>query len=197
MTALSVSFNRTKPPALLPWGRRRTGQSSIFVGLQAIARSRVWRPAAVGMMAVNVDQLNTALAGIGPLASSLPIAASNQSALAAPTASGRNTLAIGYGASASATRSIAIGSSSVADQADTLSVGSVGAERRIVNVAPGVVAPASTDAVNGGQLFGVSTRLAEFSGGGSRRSSERKLLRSQITPSVEVATVMLARLSAP
>ncbi|MET0530856.1 MAG: hypothetical protein ABW003_21380, partial [Microvirga sp.] len=118
--------------------------------------------------AVNVNQLNTALAGIGPLASSLPVAASNQSALAAPTTSGRDALAIGYGASASATRSIAIGSSSVADQADTLSIGSVGAERRIVNLAPGVVATASTDAVNGGQLFGVSTRLADILGGGAR-----------------------------
>ncbi len=37
-----------------------------------------------------------------------------------------------------------------------------------MNVAPGVVAPASTDAVNGGQLFGVSTRLADILGGGAR-----------------------------
>jgi autotransporter adhesin len=44
---------------------------------------------------------------------------------------------------------VALGAGSVADQADTVSVGSAGSERRIVNVAPGV---ANTDAVNVGQL---------------------------------------------
>ena len=121
-----------------------------------------------GSDAVNLDQLNTALAGIGPLASSLPLASSNQSALTAPVASGRDALAVGHGASATASRSVAIGNGSVATQADTLSVGSVGTERRVVNVASGTVALASTDAVNGGQLFGVGSRLADALGGGAR-----------------------------
>ena len=120
-----------------------------------------------GSDAVNLDQLNAALAGIGPLASSLPLASSNQSALTAPVASGRDALAVGQGASATASRSVAIGNGSTATQAGTLSVGSVGTERRVVNVASGTIALASTDAVNGGQLFGVGSRLADALGGGA------------------------------
>jgi autotransporter adhesin len=44
---------------------------------------------------------------------------------------------------------VALGAGSVANQADTVSVGSAGDERRIVNVAPGT---APTDAVNLSQL---------------------------------------------
>ena len=73
-----------------------------------------------------------------------------------------------YGASATGDRSIALGSGSVADQADTVSVGRPGAERRIVNVAAGAVVSGSTDAVNGGQLFGTATQLAGVFGGGAR-----------------------------
>ncbi|MBQ8090459.1 MAG: YadA-like family protein, partial [Pyramidobacter sp.] len=48
-----------------------------------------------------------------------------------------------------AANAVAIGNGSVADKADTISVGSAGKERRIVNVAPGVD---QTDAVNVSQL---------------------------------------------
>lgn len=121
-----------------------------------------------GSDAVNVDQLNTALAGVGTLVSGIPLAADNRSGLAAPAATGRDSVAIGYGASATADRSVALGSGSVADQADTVSVGRPGAERRLVNVAAGAVVSGSTDAVNGGQLFGTATQLAGVFGGGAR-----------------------------
>lgn len=120
-----------------------------------------------GSDAVNLDQLNAVLTGIGPAGPGVPLAASNQAALAAPTAGGRDALAIGNGASASASRAVALGSGSVADQADTLSVGQAGAERRIVNVAAGAIAAASTEAVNGGQLFGIATQMANALGGGA------------------------------
>ena len=120
-----------------------------------------------GSDAVNVDQLNTALAGVGTLVAGLPLAADNRSGLAASTTTGRDSTAVGYGTSAMAERSVALGSGSVADQADTVSVGRLGAERRIVNVAAGAVVSNSTDAVNGGQLFGTATQLAGVLGGGA------------------------------
>jgi autotransporter adhesin len=55
---------------------------------------------------------------------------------------------------------VAIGAGSVADAPDTLSVGDVGAERKIVNVAAGTIAASSTDGVNGGQLYTTNQNLA-------------------------------------
>jgi len=54
---------------------------------------------------------------------------------------------------ASATNSVALGAGSVADQANTVSVGTVGGERRIVNVADGT---APTDAANLSQVQAAS-----------------------------------------
>jgi len=72
-------------------------------------------------------------------------------------ATGANAAALGTGASATGANSVAIGSNSVATAANTVSFGSAGAERVLTNVAPGAVAAGSTNAVNGGQLFGVQT----------------------------------------
>ena len=69
----------------------------------------------------------------------------------------------------------------MADVANTVSVGSAANERRIVNVAAGTISATSTDAVNGGQLYALTTsanttstnlattnqRLAAVFGGGS------------------------------
>jgi autotransporter adhesin len=69
-------------------------------------------------------------------------------------ANAKNGTALGQGASVKtgATNAVALGSGSVATEANTVSVGSVGNERRMVNVAPGVN---STDAVNVSQLNAV------------------------------------------
>ncbi|WP_321952492.1 YadA family autotransporter adhesin [Paraburkholderia bannensis] len=89
-------------------------------------------------------------------------------------ASANNALSIGYGANASTANSVALGSNSttsaavpvtggvIGDQYSTyagaspvgvVSVGSMGAERQITNVAAGQLNASSTDAVNGSQLF--------------------------------------------
>jgi trimeric autotransporter adhesin len=67
------------------------------------------------------------------------------------TASGKDSVAIGNGASITETgsNSVALGNGSVADRADTVSVGSEGHERTISNVADGT---APTDAINLRQL---------------------------------------------
>ena len=48
--------------------------------------------------------------------------------------------------------------------ANTVSVGTVGAERQIQNVAPGVVDATSTDAINGSQLFATNEAIDVLSG---------------------------------
>jgi len=64
-------------------------------------------------------------------------------------ASGNNAVALGAGAQATANNAVALGSGSVADSPNTVSVGAPGSERRITNVAPGVL---PTDAANVSQL---------------------------------------------
>ncbi|MBP5790217.1 MAG: YadA-like family protein [Neisseriaceae bacterium] len=53
--------------------------------------------------------------------------------------------------------------------ADTgvVSVGDVGAERRIQNVAPGKLSVDSTDAINGSQLYSVAQKVGQVSSGGA------------------------------
>ena len=64
-------------------------------------------------------------------------------------ATGAGSVAIGSGASASADNAVALGQNSVADRANSVSVGAVGSERQITNVAAGTQ---GTDAVNVSQL---------------------------------------------
>ncbi|BEU75146.1 hypothetical protein MAFF211271_47010 (plasmid) [Ralstonia syzygii subsp. indonesiensis] len=67
----------------------------------------------------------------------------------AAVAAGINSMAMGGNARAMAGNAVALGAGSVADRANTVSVGSVGKERQITNVASGT---ADTDAVNVAQL---------------------------------------------
>jgi len=78
--------------------------------------------------------------------------ASNATAVGAYSTAGINAVALGYMASASASGSVAIGNGSIASVANTVSFGSVGSERKLVNVAAGTLSASSTDAVNGSQL---------------------------------------------
>ena len=57
---------------------------------------------------------------------------------------------------------MALGQGSIADVANTVSVGSVGSERKIVNVAPGTLSATSTDAVNGSQLFNTNSNVTNL-----------------------------------
>ncbi|BAC09684.1 YadA family autotransporter adhesin [Thermosynechococcus vestitus] len=68
-------------------------------------------------------------------------------------------VAIGKNALANQPNSVAIGANSVTTAPNAVSVGNVGAERKIVNVAPGLIAPTSTDAINGSQLSALINQL--------------------------------------
>ncbi|MDX3934009.1 ESPR-type extended signal peptide-containing protein [Stenotrophomonas sp.] len=62
-------------------------------------------------------------------------------------------LALGYDAHVTANSAVALGRGSTANVANTVSVGSDTLKRKIVNVADGALAAASTEAVTGRQLF--------------------------------------------
>ncbi|KAB2654884.1 calcium-binding protein [Brucella tritici] len=99
------------------------------------------------------------------------------------TAVGINALALGNGAQANEEGSVALGEGSVTAAAvgtagatingtaytfagttpgSTVSVGDVGAERTITNVAAGQVSGTSTDAINGSQLFATNQAIDEI-----------------------------------
>ncbi len=78
------------------------------------------------------------------------------------TASGNNATAAGANATATANNSVALGANSVADRANTVSVGSVGNERAITNVADGAITENSKEAVNGGQLYSAQAKIADM-----------------------------------
>ena len=110
--------------------------------------------------AVNLGQLNSAIASVAATGNPFFAANSNGSAADASgaeaiavggnsSATNEDSIAIGQGAVATGAGGVAIGSLSVADETLTVSVGRTGLERRIVNVAD---ATGSNDAVNLGQL---------------------------------------------
>ncbi|AOJ18009.1 hypothetical protein WJ11_00925 [Burkholderia cenocepacia] len=128
--------------------------------------------------AVNVKQLNTGLSDLedrmsggnlrfvkvnaDPLTGT-PAVASGALAVAIGSdarATSANSLALGSGARVTGAGSVAIGYNSVANQDNVVSVGDVGRERKVVNVADGDVAFQSTDAVNGGQLYAALNTLS-------------------------------------
>lgn len=100
--------------------------------------------------AVNVAQLNDAISGIS--------AATSPYFMADGANDGSDDAVV------TAASSVAIGANSVADRGNSISVGSAGAERQIVNVAD---ATQQTDAVNLRQLGVVGSALATTLGGGA------------------------------
>ncbi|SFQ43155.1 YadA family autotransporter adhesin [Variovorax sp. 770b2] len=89
---------------------------------------------------VSYDNVGGAFGAVGNT-----ISATNPKNLAPATASGGNSVAVGPG--------------SIADRDDSISFGSAGSERQLVNVAAGRLTPDSTDAVNGSQLHRTNTAL--------------------------------------
>ncbi|NLA51250.1 MAG: hypothetical protein GX860_03860, partial [Alcaligenaceae bacterium] len=92
-----------------------------------------------------------------------------------------DSIAVGRGAIAGQSGNVALGNGSITGAqhtgdfainnlsvagltsgAKTVSVGSVGAERQIQNVAPGVVDAYSTDAINGSQLFATNSKITDI-----------------------------------
>ncbi|QGU89144.1 hypothetical protein GN242_18780 [Erwinia sorbitola] len=74
-----------------------------------------------------------------------------------------NSVAIGNATSIDgAKNSVALGANSTATADDTVSIGSIGKERKLVNLAEGALSSSSTEAVNGSQLFKVDQQVQQF-----------------------------------
>ncbi|WP_425908227.1 YadA family autotransporter adhesin [Nitrobacter sp. TKz-YC02] len=88
----------------------------------------------------------------------------NALAVGANSVADVNAVAVGYMAHASASGSVAIGNGAVATVANTVSFGSAGNERKLVNISAGTVSSTSTDAINGAQLFSTNSSITNVAG---------------------------------
>ena len=112
-----------------------------------------------GTDAVNVNQLNNALSVINnSVAGATNPLFVGDGDRQTEAASAKGTHATAMGANA-ADNSVALGANSVADRANTVSVGSVGGERQVTNVAAGTQ---GTDAVNVNQLKASSAQSQQY-----------------------------------
>ena len=135
-------------------GSKATGDLATAVGPGALASGK--QSIALGSNAQATDFSTTAV-GDGAVASAVNATALGQNS----TASGLNATATGYGSSSTGANSVALGANSTdGGQANVVSIGSVGAERKLVNVAAGSVSATSTDAVNGSQLNTTNMQVA-------------------------------------
>nr|WP_259398934.1 YadA-like family protein [Burkholderia cepacia] len=134
---------------------KANGRSSTAIGLNA--RADGIASTTLGTDAVIEEGANSAG---GTYSAQNSLALGNGARVSATGGNARNSVALGNGASVSAESAVAIGNSSVANVANTVSVGNSTTQRRIVNVGAGTQ---STDAVNVGQLSGVTKAL----GGGA------------------------------
>jgi autotransporter adhesin len=131
---------------------------------------------------------NATSSGQSSLAMGNNATASGQDAIASGTgaaASGTGSIAMGAGATAAQNGAVALGSGSTTSNGvdvagvtlagnaytfagangsaqGTVSVGAVGAERQVQNVAAGQLSATSTDAINGSQLFATNTALGKL-----------------------------------
>ena len=156
-------------------GAKATGAQSVAVGTGALASATSTTALGDNAQATKADATalgqNSVASGLGSTATGFSAQATGDKSLASGSgavASATGSVALGNGASSSGTNSVALGAGSTdGGQANVVSVGAVGAERKIVNVAAGTVASGSTDAVNGGQLYNLANSAAAALGGGS------------------------------
>ena len=76
---------------------------------------------------------------------------------------------MGDSASATGNNSVALGAGSTdGGKANVVSIGAVGAERMLINVAPGAISKTSTDGINGGQIYANQDSVVAALGGGTK-----------------------------
>ncbi|MHB8283298.1 MAG: YadA-like family protein, partial [Caulobacteraceae bacterium] len=167
----STAAAPTTPTTVATNNATLVGAAASTVGLHNVGAGAL---TATSTDAVNGSQLYTTNTEVATLAANVGGVAVNSalgpaSATGTETAAvgggsqatGANTVALGSGATATGTNSVALGAgSSDGGQSNVVSVGSAGAERKLVNVAAGAVTAGSTDAVNGGQLYTVAQQSA-------------------------------------
>lgn len=113
----------------------------------------------------NIDNASDYAVALGNKAS---IKTSNNGVILGSNASltgAENSVAIGNAASVSGVKNaVAIGANSTATEENTVSIGSKGHERKLVNLADGDVSATSKEAVNGSQLNTTNLKIDAFDG---------------------------------
>lgn len=138
-------------------GQQSSASNSYGIALGAYSQASGSQSVALGASSVASGESSTAIGGWLDLdGDGIRDLGEN-----AADADGARALALGAAAQATADDSIALGARSIADRAGTVSVGAVGSERQIANLAAGTLA---TDAVNVAQLMPFA---AAFGGGAS------------------------------
>ena len=154
------------------WSKATTGQS-VAVGYQANAKQ-------LGATALG-RQTNASAVDATAIGSGSNSTAENGTAIGkSASVSAKNSVAIGTGAKATNENAVALGTSSETAAAvatasesvngvvhnfaginpgSTVSVGKTGMERTVTNVAAGRISATSTDAINGSQLYAVTTEV--------------------------------------
>ena len=154
------------------WAKATTGQS-VAVGYQANAKQlgatalgRQTNASAVDATAIGSGSYSTAENGTA-IGKSASVSAKNSVAIGTGAkATNENAVALGTGSETAA--AVATASESVngvvhnfagINPGSTVSVGKTGMERTVTNVAAGRISATSTDAINGSQLYAVTTEV--------------------------------------
>lgn len=145
-------------------GSTNAGEYAVAVGYQALAKAKNavalgYRSDASAANSIALGEYSRAYGG-----SSIAVGNSSQAGGAGAAsfgfganASADNSLAFGGLAKASHTGSVALGNDSITTGINQVSVGNASVQRKIVNIADGLVAKGSSEAVTGNQLFDTNT----------------------------------------
>ena len=132
----------------------QAGNGAVALGVQALASGELSTAFGTRTKATGIASLAL---GVGANASKDGAVALGAGSTTATDAVGVTQATVGSGSSALTYSGFAGGSSIVAG--DQVSIGSVGFESQLKNLAPGAVTSTSTDAINGSQLYSVANTL--------------------------------------
>ncbi|CAD6091559.1 hemagglutinin/invasin [Escherichia coli] len=136
------------------------GDSSLAIG--ELSETNAENAIALGKLS-NASKINSIALGSNSTASGEGSVALGENSFAG----GINSLALGSQSNANGDNAVALGVGSVAEQDNTVSVGNSTTQRKITNMAAGLIQPGSTEAINGSQLHALSASVAARLGAGA------------------------------
>ncbi|HDV9435985.1 TPA: YadA-like family protein [Escherichia coli] len=141
-------------------GSQAYGDSSLAIG--ELSETNAENAIALGKLS-NASKINSIALGSNSTASGEGSVALGENSFAG----GINSLALGSQSNANGDNAVALGVGSVAEQDNTVSVGNSTTQRKITNMAAGLIQPGSTEAINGSQLHALSASVAARLGAGA------------------------------
>ncbi|MCA8692050.1 YadA-like family protein [Escherichia coli] len=136
------------------------GDSSLAIG--ELSETNAENAIALGKLS-NASKINSIALGSNSTASGEGSVALGENSFAG----GINSLALGSQSNANGDNAVALSVGSVAEQDNTVSVGNSTTQRKITNMAAGLIQPGSTEAINGSQLHALSASVAARLGAGA------------------------------